>query len=209
MYYGQWNPPVDAWIHTHFFPDYKNGFFIEAGACDGLVENSCKFFEETMGWIGINIEPDVYNYNKLCINRPNSINLNMGLSDQEADVSFLKAVHPTLGEAFGNGSIKHHELHKKELLDQGCTFQKHTIHVITYKQLIEKHNVKNVDLMVLDVEGHELSALEGMKGCSVMPKVMCVEHGVLGVNTITSKMLELEYEYVNSSFNNSFYIKKI
>lgn len=208
-YYGQWDPPVDKWIHTHFFTNYKNGFFIEAGAFDGLTENSCKFFEESMGWTGINVEPDVYNYKRLCINRPNTLNLDVGLSDKETDVTFYKAVHPTMGQAFGNGSIKHHEIHRRHLINEGCKFEEHKIHTITYKQLIEKYNVKNVDLMVLDVEGHELSVLDGMKDCLIMPKVMCVEHGVLGIEMINNKMFELGYEYVNSSFNNSFYTKRV
>lgn len=204
-YYGQWNPPVDKWIHEHFFPDLKSGFFIEAGASDGVTENSCKFFEEYYNWEGINIEPDKYNYNSLCINRPLSLNLNVGLSDKEEDVTFDKAIHPIRGQRFGNGSIKHDLAHKQALINDGCTFEQYSIHTITYTQLIEQYSIDKVDLMVLDVEGHELAALRGMKPCPVKPSIMCVEHGVLGLPILNPAMSDLGYKYVNSSFNNSFY----
>lgn len=204
-YYGQWDPPVDKWIHEHFYPNLKGGFFIEAGAADGITENNCKFFEENYDWRGINIEPDNYNYNKLCINRPLSINLNVGLSDKESDVTFHKAIHPVRGQWFGNGSIQHDPAHKLLLLNEGCTFEDFTIHTITYQQLITMHSIDQVHLMVLDVEGHELSVLKGMEGCAVKPLVMCIEHGVIGLPTLSPIMVKLGYKYINSSHNNSFY----
>ena len=40
------NPPLDKYLYETFFKDKKCGFSIEAGASNGILENSTKFFEE-------------------------------------------------------------------------------------------------------------------------------------------------------------------
>jgi hypothetical protein len=62
--------------------------------------------------------------------------------------------------------------------------------------------------MVLDVEGHELSVLSGMKDSHVMPKVMCVEFGHIGFGALRSTMNELGYEYDVSSYANAFFVRR-
>src|ERR1700722_17301469 len=103
MYYGQGvgdYPRVDEYIHKTFFNDVKNGFFVECGAFDGTIDSTCKFFEETMGWTGMNIEPVPYLFDKLIINRPNSINEKVALSSTNKKAIFTNAIHPTLQRNF-------------------------------------------------------------------------------------------------------------
>ena len=67
----------------------KNGFFIECGAADGFNLSSCKFFEEFMGWKGINVEASPAKYAKLVENRPNSFaNVNKGLLNEPGSFVF-------------------------------------------------------------------------------------------------------------------------
>ena len=83
-YYGQFDPPVDKFIYENFFAtnEKKNeGFFIECGAGDGVTESSCKFFEESLGWSGINVEAAPPLFKRLIVNRPGSLNINCALSD--------------------------------------------------------------------------------------------------------------------------------
>ena len=78
-YYGQIfnGVPVDRFLHEKYFYNKPNGFFIECGAADGFNLSSCKFFEEFMGWKGVNVEASPAKYAKLIQNRPNSfLNLN-------------------------------------------------------------------------------------------------------------------------------------
>ncbi len=206
-FYGQWDPPVDKVIYEHFFKDKRDGFFIEAGAFDGLVESSCKMFEESLGWRGINMEPDPANYARLCINRPNSVNLQMALSDREGTTTFTRVIHPTMGEHFGNGSITHQANHRRLLQNEGCTFQECKIRTITYHDLLQLVPITKVDLMVLDVEGHELEVMNGMRGAPILPQVMCIEHGQLGIEAIEKGMREMGYTFQLTSANNAYYKK--
>jgi len=206
-FYGQWDPPVDKFLYENYFSDTENGFFIECGAFDGLTECCCKFFEEFKGWTGINIEPVPQTYEKLCKNRPNSTNIKGALSNVAKTAKFSQAIHPSMGNHFGNGSLTHSEHHKNLLKREGCTFEEFEVETFTYKQLIERNNITKVDLFVLDVEGHESNVLEGMVGCNVLPKIFCIEHGHVK-QQMYKKVQSLGYKFDKTSFNNSFFIRK-
>jgi FkbM family methyltransferase len=207
-FYGQFDPPVDRVIFERYFPDIGiAGVFVECGAFDGLLESSCKFFEETMGWTGVNLEPAPVNYRALVGNRPLSKNLNMGLSAKAGRTTFTHVISPVRGASFGNGSILHTPEHRAALLAAGCTFEEVEIEVTTWKTLVESENLRHVDLFVLDVEGHELSVLEGMEGSAVLPDIMCVEVGHLDFGDVRASVESLGYTYDISSHVNAFFVK--
>ena len=98
-FYGQFEPKVDEFIFRRYFPDENiNGVFVECGAFDGETESSCKYFEETMGWTGFNIEPVPWIYEQLCIKRPRSKNLNLALSNIVDKAKFKAVIHPEFGK---------------------------------------------------------------------------------------------------------------
>ncbi len=209
QFYGQFNPPVDRFIFERYFPDTNiKGVFVECGGFDGITDSSCKFFEETMGWTGFNLEPVPNLSDLLAENRPLARNLQMALSDKTGTATFTHAIHPTLGEVFGNGSLGHADAHRDELEVADCTFETFPVSTITWCDFIKQEAIATVDLLVLDVEGHELSVLEGMRGADVMPAVMCVEFGHLGLATVRERMRELNYEYDIQSHGNAYFVRR-
>src|SRR6202034_3167272 len=64
------------------FRDRKQGFYIDVGAMDPVVESVTKFFYDE-GWSGINIEPNEWFYSKLLQDRPRDINLNLAVGERE------------------------------------------------------------------------------------------------------------------------------
>lgn len=210
-YYGQFNLPVDEFIYRRYFKnnttDSNQMVCLECGAFDGLTECSCKFFEESLGWKSINVEPSPIIYKKLVKNRPNSINVNVALSDSNGESKFYSVDHPVYGELCTNGSLHHTEQHKKALLNEGCKFVEYTVEVITYPELIKRFSIERLDLFVLDVEGHEFSVLNSMKNAKVLPKIFVVEHGQLNREKIIETVKELGYIYDTSLYVNSFFIR--
>jgi FkbM family methyltransferase len=208
-FYGQFNPPVDAYIYNRYFRGLNyRGVFVECGAGDGVGESCCKFFEESMGWSGVNIEAARPNYERLKLNRPHSINLNLALSNVSGTATFTHAVHPVHGELFGNGSLEYTQAHMADLVNQGCTFLKFEVEKITWRELAARVNLTHVDLMVLDVEGHELQVLNGMEECSVMPDIMCIETSHLDFEEVRYRMKGLGYKYDGFSHVNSFFLRQ-
>jgi FkbM family methyltransferase len=207
-FYGQFNPSVDQFIFERYFRDANiKGVFVECGAFDGLTECSCKFFEESMGWKGYNIEPVPWVYKRLRENRPASTNLNRALSNKSGSATFQAVDHPTFGKECTNGSLAHTESHKSLLQDVGCSFIPVEVSAMTWRDFVQQYNVAHVDLLVLDVEGHELSVIEGMHGCGVLPDLICIEVGHLDLEEIRNQLGALGYTYDISSHVNAFFVK--
>lgn len=214
MYTGQFNQ--DEFIHKRYFQTKRSGVSIECGAFDGLTESGAYFFEREMGWTSINIEAYPLIYDRLCQNRPNSINISIALSNNVGVTTFKHAVHPRLGENFGNGSISHKEEHIQDLIGQNCTFTDHKVKVDTYKNVLNEVMTlpnmrgKSIDLLILDVEGNELNVIEGMDGSEYLPKVLCIEYPHVGLDNIKNSLtlLSLEYDLDCTFMNNAYFLLK-
>lgn len=208
-FYGQFSPPVDRFIFRRYFPDKDiSGVCVESGAFDGLTESSCKFFEETMGWQCYNVEPMPTAFERLLVNRPKSRNYNFAFSNHCGKAIFRQVSHPDLGLNFGNSSLSHTDLHLHDLVSRGCQFIEIEVETLTWKAWIERECISCIDLLVLDVEGHEIPVLEGMEGSSILPDVICIEIGHLDFGEIRQKLLALGYVYDVTSHVNAFFVKQ-
>jgi FkbM family methyltransferase len=185
-YYGQFDPQVDKVLHERYFQNKFNGISIEAGAYDGVIDNCTKFFEDNYNWKTINIEPVPEIFSSLKLNRPNSINLEIALSNCEKISIFKNYKHPQLGYNWGNGSINHTIEHTQQLktLCGDNNYIEIPVKCKTYSQIINELNIKNLDLFVLDVEVNEFSVIEGMVGCNILPNIFVIEHGHTKTNII-------------------------
>jgi hypothetical protein len=119
--------------------------------------------------------------------------------------TFTNALHPQRGAHFGNGSLSHTEGHVAELVANGCTFETFDVETLTYRTLLERHGVQRLDLFVLDVEGHELSVLQGMEGAEVWPRVFCIEHGNIGIEPLRGLLAPKGYVFDGVAFNNAYF----
>ena len=181
---------------------------MECGAFDGVAESSCLFFEESMGWTGVNNEAVPFVYNALAQNRPKSININAGLSSRSGIGIFKHAVHPEHGLLFGNVSLEHSEGHSIDLSEQGCHFINFAIPLITFKDVVRDLKIARLDLFVLDVEGHELDVIAGMEGSQVLPRIFCIEHGHIDDLLLASQMMKLGFRKDRIIHNNVIYISE-
>jgi FkbM family methyltransferase len=210
MYYGQFG--IDQFLHETFFTNKRDGFFVECGATDGVLETTCKFFEDSLGWTGINIEASPPLYEMLIQNRPKCINWNIGLSNQDGIATFTHAISPDMGTRFGNGSLTHHPAHIADLVNQGCSFQKFQVQCKKFSQMFNpslKEAYREIDLFVLDIEGHECQALTGIMelGPEVLPRVFCIEHSFSGLGNI-AQILGPRYKQHSIQQQNVIFLKQ-
>jgi FkbM family methyltransferase len=209
-YYGQFKPPVDEFLFERYFRGRATpGVSLECGAFDGVTECSCKFMEETLGWTSINVEAYPVAFDLLAVNRPRSINVQAALSDRRGRATFTAAVHPRLGAEFGNGSLAHLPEHRQELDDMGCTYTTFDVETLAYPDLLERVGQHRIDLFVLDVEGHELAVLEGMRGVPLahLPRVFCVEFGMHGLEAVRRAVEPLGYVFDTTSNVNATFLR--
>ena len=204
-FYGQFN--LDEWLYNGYFRNYKNGFFVECGAYDGILDSTCKFFEESLNWTGMNIEAVPYIFDKLVENRPHSTNIKCALSDTNSSKVFTQAIHPKFGRFFGNGSLSHSREHRQQLDRKKCSFEKFEVECKKFADILIP--ARKIDLFVLDVEGHELEAIDGILpiGEQYLPKVFFIEHTVVGIDSISAKLTE-SYTLDKVYKHNAVFVKK-
>lgn len=208
-FYGQFCPQVDRVFFDRYGYIFSNerGYFVESGAFDGVTESNCKFLEETLGWHGINVEPVPHLFDLLKANRPQSVNVNCALSVENGVAVFQHAIHPTLGATFGNGSLKHTDRHRQLLEEDGCQFQVLRVQTRTYDDVVRDAAVPRVDFFSLDVEGHEVEVLAGMKDPALYPRLLCVETGHDHDGRIDAKLCDMGYQKDSEYLVNSFYLR--
>ena len=68
MAYSQWGE--DIFLYDNYFGDIQNGTFVELGALDGVLYSNTKFFEDTLNWSGILIEPHPFSANDFKSSNP-------------------------------------------------------------------------------------------------------------------------------------------
>ena len=221
-FYGQFTPKVDEFIYKRYFNSLDiNGVCVECGALDGLTDSSCKFFEETLGWKCYNLEPNPHNYKQLAKNRPNSVNLNLGLADKKGKLEFnFQLIKDGDGNIIpaGNGSLLPYTQAQKEAIrNHNADIDSVLVDVINYKDFIAENNITHIDLFVLDVEGVEPLVIDGMKDADILPDIMVIEiNDKKNFPAIRKQMEELGnndrggggYVYDITSFVNYFFIKK-
>lgn len=193
QWHGQFQPPLDERLWEGYLHRYSPGTFIEAGAADGVIESNCLALEESFGWHGTNVEPDPFLFDRLAVNRLLSRNLHVALADTDGMAMFTKAIHPFHGKLFGNGSLVHSPAHKAALDAEGCTYETHTVRVVAWPTLLKLSGLVAVTFLSLDVEGNELQVLKGMRDSWVLPDVMLVEHGVVGLEALDAECARVGY----------------
>lgn len=130
--------------------NYRDGFFIELGAGDGILYSNTLFFEKNLNWNGILIEP-TNQYQHLQQNRPKCNNFNCAVTKNKGRVKFLGngpcgGVVDTMpdGHRVGNNI-------------QGEVYE---VDSSPISDLIKDLKIQKVDLFSIDVEGGELQVLE-------------------------------------------------
>ncbi len=155
-YYSQCGE--DKHIYEKYFQNIniENPIYFEAGALDGIKYSNTKFYEETLGWNGVLVEPNPIEYKKLIKNRNVSnffYNTILSNSTEELDFIYVNGCHAAVSGIVNTLPSSHYS----KYLNQSNTIEKKMKPISLDKAL---EHVEKVDFFVLDVEGHELEVLE-------------------------------------------------
>jgi FkbM family methyltransferase len=153
---------MDYTLYDKYFRGKTNGFYIEAGANDGLLQNNTMFFEKYMGWKGILIEP----FNELlekCKENRSGENIFVLAAlvrekQKEIDIIFTPSCD-------GLMSIIDSPKARARIEETGIGMNRCVqtmAYAKTLNEILEKHNPPKIDLLVLDIEGYEAEALKGL-----------------------------------------------
>jgi len=201
--YGQ-----DKWLYDTFFTDKGPGVFMEIGADDGVDKSNTLFFEESLGWKGICIEPSPKRFKLLEQNRA-CICENYAVSDIAGEAIFLDIAG--WGKGLSGIVHKYDTRHRKRIeaeirhpLNKG----KEVIKVNTelLPNLLDKHNITEIDFCTIDTEGGEYDILSTIDFNKYNIRIIIVENNY-GDNKITKLLTDNGYKKIHKLTIDDVYIR--
>ncbi len=153
------------------------GFFIEIGANDGVSQSNSVLLEKA-GWRGMLIEALPAMYAKCCKSRPSAI------VEHAACVPFSYKGDTVTVTDIGLMSMAENSTfsqeRRRDWIARGEGFARRRaqdieVPAMPLSLLLDKHGVKKVDLLLLDVEGAEVGVLDGLDFGRHAPRFIVAE----------------------------------
>lgn len=156
-YYSQ--DKEDIYLNTNYFKNKTNGVYIELGALDGKLYSNTKFFEDHLHWSGILIEPHPEKFKLLKNNRPKNYLFNNLVSNGNDELEFKYFVDHHAAVSGVKNTLP--DSHYNNYFNKFLNLSQNTIFIkpISLTEIIKKTPITHIDLLSLDVEGHEYEVL--------------------------------------------------
>ena len=185
--------------------DVDNGFYIDVGANDPVVDSVSKAFYDN-GWRGINIEPVSEWYEKLLKDRPDDINLQVAVGANEGEIDFYEIIGTGLSTTIKLTAERHVNEH-------GFHVKNYKVPVNTLSAICKEHSSPIIHFLKIDIEGAEKSALEGLDLREIRPWVILVESTLPTLEIEHYEewefmILTADYEFAYFDGLNRFYVAK-
>lgn len=167
----------DEFADKYIFKHKQNGYFVEIGACDGINNSQCYFFEKNLNWDGIAIEPQKRFRNKMIKNRINPYFKCLG--NKNGVVNFTESKNPGLsGVTEIQKNQENYSPKKTGWRDPG--FIRYDVEMTTLLNVLDENNSPHqIDYIGMDCEGSEYNILEHYfnNNTKYLVKFMCIEVG--------------------------------
>lgn len=187
-------------ILDSIFKGKNKGFYVDIGANDPDEISNTKMFYER-GWNGINVEPNVRLYNKLCSVRTNDINLNVGIGDECDNMKFHELDPDTLSTFSEESAKENIKIYKAKVVS------KTSVKVITLKKLFDDYcQDKVVDFMSVDSEGFEKQILSSNDWKTYRPIAIVVEINQDFDGSVLSYLINQEYSLIYCNGTNGIFV---
>lgn len=148
----------DRFLLENFFRGKRGGVFVDVGAYDGERYSNTLFYERTMGWSGLCIEPLPSVFAKLRAAR-NSVCENVCVADFEGEADFLEVDHSSLLEKMFSGLPAYFDPRHFKRLEYATARVSRRVPVTKLSTLLAKHSLYHVDYCSIDTEGSEFAIL--------------------------------------------------
>jgi FkbM family methyltransferase len=162
QFYSQFKQ--DEFLENYIFNGYKNGFFMDVGAHDGISGNNTLYFEENNEWNGVNFEPIKIVYEKLVNNRPNCININSAVCNYNGTAEFIcnEGYTEMLSGLKDNYDNRHLERLDRENKIMNSTTKTIIVDTKRIETICDELNIKNINYLSIDVEGAEFEVIKSI-----------------------------------------------
>ena len=192
------NSIVDIADITNRYLNFNDGFFIEAGAADGLFQSTTHGLETGKNWKGILVEPNSAEYQSCIANRPNSKVFNCALVNPEYGWETIKMNYRTWHGADRGAVTSVSDSNINPIW--GAHVSEYNVRARTLDSILEEEGISKIDFLSLDVEGYELNVLKGFNISKYKPSIVLVEihSGTEQLEDIKGLMVDYDIEQVST-----------
>lgn len=163
--------------------DVKNGFYIDIGAQDPIIDSVSNAFYEH-GWDGVSIEPNETYAEKFSRSRPREILEQIVIGKASGEVVFY--AFPGTGLSTADADVA--ERHKAA----GFDYIEKKTPVFSLEEILNKYGNREIHWLKIDVEGWEKNVLESWGESCVRPWVLVIE----GTAPLTQELTHEQWEYI-------------
>ena len=190
--------------------DASQKFMLQIGAMDGVSFDEIRGYTDLFKWSGLYVEPNPEMYQRMVESYRNHDNVKFemsAISDYNGEITMLRIppevvdsgkVHPCFNGMTsvwpprnGLGS----EGDKPTVDKYG---EKISVPCITLKNLLEKHNVNQIDILAIDAEGHDWTIFSQFDFNLYRPSYIKIEYINLSKNEqeeLKKKLIDADYVY--------------
>ncbi len=153
----------DAFLREIFL-EKETGFYIDVGAHHPTRYSNTYIFY-SMGWRGINIEPQKKAIDLFNKKRPRDINLNLAVSEKEGEITFFEAEDNAYSTIIPSVAKDFKKVTKSK------------VQSLPLSKILDKHLPKktHIDFISIDTEGNDLTVLKSNDWKKYKPTYILVE----------------------------------
>jgi FkbM family methyltransferase len=163
-YTGQYGQDYLLQELLFLLPEKSNYVYVDLGAHDGIQFSNSRFLDSKPGWKGFCIEANPQIFNRLVENRPSATCLNFAISSATEKVKFQinSGYSEMLSGIVNNYSLRHKLRIKNDIKTNSDRSKILYIESKTLNTLFKEHQITEVDILFIDIEGSEFSALSSL-----------------------------------------------
>jgi FkbM family methyltransferase len=174
------------------------GFYVDVGAHHPVGSSVTKIFSN-QGWRGINIEPIAPLLDLFVDDRPNDINLAVGVSEQPGELKFFDVEADQQRSTFDEQLAAVYRAEGRSVVTR-------TVPVLPLDHIFAEHVSGEVDFLKIDAEGHEESVIRSLDWGRWRPHIVLAEGALHRADYWPQLLLDASYRPALFDGVNRFFI---
>jgi len=171
MFYSQFNEDK---ILSEIFHGRTSGFCVEVGANNGIQDSTSLFFEN-LGWKCLLVEPNPELCSELRKNRKRSVLYECAVTNED-ETTLTLFVAEGADRANGVSTVSTQEDCHERIKRLGFVTRPVVVRGMTLNKILTDADIRErIDFISIDVEGHELEALQGFSLEKWRPRILLIE----------------------------------